>query len=589
MRRSVDVCPMTSLTESTVAVAALTWLTQLVFGELPVDSRTHERPSGRESGIFRLLTARVRTGLVAAAMAATVPMITFAQTTEPAIEKLPAVVKAAVANTSPTGVENGTDKSASVENGPSVKPAIPAFVEVEIQSRFNELRGKLLDDRAAYIDRWLIVVTIVLTFFGIVTVVGGYISFRRFREIETEAKNSVATVTKLAEVAQRNLEEIEKNRKKSDEILRDLSAETAAADPQEAEQAVANVRENPTASLVDQVIALAVSLQQQDKREEAIEKWRAVAHFAEGIDNDLAARAWFSVGYLLQQESEAEANALKLEEAIGAYDEAIRLNPDYAEVYNNRAVAKNTLGRHDAAIADCDEAIRLRPDFAEAYNNRGAAKNALRRHDSAIADFDEAIKLKPDYAEAYNNRGNAKDALERYDAAIADYDKAIRLKPEFAEAYNNRGDTKNALGQHDAAIADYDEAIRLKPDYVEAYYNRGIAKGKLDQYEYAIADFDEAIRLKPDYANAYNGRGASKAALGRHDAAIADYNDAIKLKPDNATAYYNRGLAKNTLGLKDDARKDFETALELARNAGNEELVAKAEEKLGNLATDGDT
>ena len=82
MRRSVDVCPMTSLTESTVAVAALTWLTQLVFGELPVDSRTHERPSGRESGIFRLLTARVRTGLVAAAMAATVPMITFAQTTE---------------------------------------------------------------------------------------------------------------------------------------------------------------------------------------------------------------------------------------------------------------------------------------------------------------------------------------------------------------------------------------------------------------------------------------------------------------------------------------------------------------------------
>ena len=171
-----------------------------------------------------------------------------------------------------------------MQNGPSVKPAIPAFVEVELQRRFNELRGELLDDRAAYIDRWLSVVTIVLTFFGIVTVVGGYISFRRFREIETEAKNSVATVTKLAEVAQRNLEEIEKNRKKSDEILRDLSAETAAADPQEAEQAVANVRENPTASLVDQVIALAVSLQQQDKREEAIEKWRAVAHFAEGID-----------------------------------------------------------------------------------------------------------------------------------------------------------------------------------------------------------------------------------------------------------------------------------------------------------------
>ena len=461
MRRSVNVGPMISVTESTVEVAALTWLTKLLYGELPVDSRTHERPSGRGSGIFRLLTARVRTGLVAAAVAATAPMITFAQTTEPAIEKLPAVVKAAVANTSPTGVENGTDKSASVENGPSAKPAIPAFVEVEIQSRFNELRGKLLDDRAAYIDRWLSVVAIVLTFFGIGAVVGGYISFRRFREIETEAKNSVATVTKLAEAAQRYVEEIERNRKKSDEIIRDMNAETAAEDPEKARQAVTNVLENPTALLIDQVVARAVFLQQQGKREEAIEKWRAVAHVAEAIDNDLAARAWFSVGYLLQQESEAEANALKLEEAIGAYDEAIRLNPDYAEVYNNRAVAKNTLGRHDAAIADYDEAIQLKPDYAEAYYNRGAAKNALRRHNDAITDFDEAIKLKPDYAKAYNGRGNAKDALGQHDAAIADYEEAIKLKPEFAEAYYNRGLAKNRLGLVNEARADFENALVL--------------------------------------------------------------------------------------------------------------------------------
>ena len=313
--------------------------------------------------------------------------------------------------------EKDTDKSASVENGPSAKPAIPAPVEVEIQSRFNALRGELLDDRAAYIDRWLRVVAFVLTFFGFLIVLVGYIGFSRFREIETDAKDSVKVVTELEEVAKRHLEEIEKIHEQSDEHLRDMTAETAADDPAKAKQVVDNVREDPTASLIDKVIARAVFLQQQGKREEAIEKWRAVAHVAEGIDHDLSARASFSVGYLLQIESEEEANGLKLEEAIVAYDEAIR--------------------------------------------------------------------LKSDFVEAYNNRGNAKDVLRR------------------------------------------------------------------------------------------------------HDAAIADYNDAIKLKPDYATAYYNRGLAKNTLGLKDDARKDFETALELARNAGNEELVAKAEEKLGNLSTDG--
>ena len=493
MRRSVDVCPMTSLTESTVAVAALTWLTQLVFGELPVDSRTHERPSGRESGIFRLLTARVRTGLVAAAVAATAPMIAFAETTEPVIESAPVAAKEAEANANPTGDENDTSMQ---------RAAIPAPAEVGLQRHFNELRGELLDDRSAYIDRWLSVVTIVLTFFGIVTVVGGYIGFRRFREIETEAKNSVATVTKLAEAAQRNLEEIEKNRKKSDEILRGLNAETAAADPQEAEQAVANVRENPTASLVDQVIALAVSLQQQDKREEAIEKWRAVAHISEAIDNDLAARAWFSVGYLFQKESETEADGLKLEEAIAAYDEAIRLNPNYAEAYNNRGVAKKTLGRHDAAIADCDEAIRLKPDYVQAYYNRGIAKGELEQYEYAIADFDEAIRLEPNYAKAYNKRGAAKAKLGRHDAAIADYDEAIRLNPNLAEAYYNRGNAKSVLGQHEAAVADYAEAIRLKPDFAEAYYTRGLAKKALGLVNEARADFENTLVLARNANNA---------------------------------------------------------------------------------------
>ena len=70
----------------------------------------------------------------------------------------------------------------------------------------------------------------------------------------------------------------------------------AAKNPAEANQAVKRMsRENPEASLTDKAIADAVSLQQQGKRDDAIEKWRALAHIAEGSDNDLAARAWFSL------------------------------------------------------------------------------------------------------------------------------------------------------------------------------------------------------------------------------------------------------------------------------------------------------
>ena len=112
---------------------------------------------------------------------------------------------------------------------------------------------------------------------------------------------------------------------------------------------------------------------------------------------------------------------------------------------------KGFLGRHFAAISDYDIAIRLEPDAADAYYNRGVAKVNLTTH-AAIADYDIAIRLKPDFVQAYNNRGLAKADLGQYSAAIADYDTAIRLKPDTAEAYLNRGLAKVKLGQYIAAI-----------------------------------------------------------------------------------------------------------------------------------------
>ena len=121
----------------------------------------------------------------------------------------------------------------------------------------------------------------------------------------------------------------------------------------------------------------------------------------------------------------------------------------------------------------------------------------------------------------------------------------------------------------------------------EAYNNRGNVKLSSGQHEAAIIDFGEAINLKPDFAVAYNNRGSANAALGRHEAAIADFNEAINLKSDYVRAYINRGIAKVKLNLNDEARKDFETALELARNAGDADLLAKAKQWLRDLDADG--
>ena len=61
----------------------------------------------------------------------------------------------------------------------------------------------------------------------------------------------------------------------------------------------------------------------------------------------------------------------KLDEAIAAYREAIRLKPDYAEAHSNLGIALAGQGKLDEAIAEYREAIRLKPDYAAAHNNLG--------------------------------------------------------------------------------------------------------------------------------------------------------------------------------------------------------------------------
>ena len=435
----------------------------------------------------------------------------------------------------------------------------------EILQIENRLRREVLDDRADTVYWWLQAAAIFLALIGVIAVFGGFLAYPRFRDLEREARGHLEEIKRIKQRAER---------------LGEMTAEAAAENPAKAKEAAEIVRQDPAASLTDRAIATALSLQEQGRIEGAIRKWRSVADVAEGTDKNMEARAWFSVGYLCQAESQNP----DLEEVVQAYDKAIRLNPGFVDAYNNRGVAKNALGRHEQAIADFNEALRLTPDDAEAYSNRGVAKNALGQYKDAIADHDEAIRLKPDYAAAYSNRGNAKDDLGLHEEAIADHDEAIRLKPDYAEGYNNRGSTKSALGQHKEAIADHDEAIRLKPDLAEAYYNRGIAKNKLGQHEEAAADYDEAIRLKPDYAAAYYNRGITKNNLDQHEEATADYDEAIRLKPDYAEAYNNRGVVNAAFGRVGEAIQDYEKTLDLAREQGSEELAAKAKralEKLG--------
>ena len=253
----------------------------------------------------------------------------------------------------------------------------------------------------------------------------------------------------------------------------------------------------------------------------------------------------------------------------------------YTEFYIGLTSYKK--GKYEEAIKHYDQAIDINPQSVNAYNNRGNAKRALGRHRDAIADYDQAIDINPQSANAYNNRGNAKCALGRHHDAIADYDQVISINSQYAEAYNNRGNAKCALGRHHDAIADYDQAISINSQYAEAYSNRGNAKRILGRHRDAITDYDQAISINSQYAEAYYNRGIAKVALGQHHDAIADYDQAILIHPHFAEAYYNRGNIYKAIGKYENARTDLQHTFELATEQGKQELAQDAQKSLDQL------
>ena len=216
--------------------------------------------------MIRLLTAWTRITVVAVSMAVSIPAIMFAQTTESATESVPVEAEDVEVNTRPMGDD------AFVETAPFARSEIPVDINVGSQSRFNDLRRELLDDRAKLVDWWLAALAVILGFFAIVAVVGGYIAFARFREIEAEAKNSIVTAKQHEAAIENTRSRIEILLSESEERVQHIKSlatfeyEVAAENPAEANQAIEDAREDPGASLTGKAIADAISLQQQGKK-----------------------------------------------------------------------------------------------------------------------------------------------------------------------------------------------------------------------------------------------------------------------------------------------------------------------------------
>ena len=105
-----------------------------------------------------------------------------------------------------------------------------------------------------------------------------------------------------------------------------------------------------------------------------------------------------------------------------------QINSNLSVTYRNRSMLRNSNSDLKGAISDANEAIALDPSYAEAYEIRGSCEFDENNFPAAIKDCTKAIELKPDYVNAYVTRSFAEQSSGDSTAAKADSDKVDQLR-----------------------------------------------------------------------------------------------------------------------------------------------------------------
>ncbi len=246
----------------------------------------------------------------------------------------------------------------------------------------------------------------------------------------------------------------------------------------------------------------------------------------------------------------------EIQEAIDAYTQAIKIEPNYVAALGERGMIYFLTIKHELALADFNSALKIESKNAKLLNYRGLTlteialrikeneinnKPAADNAQKALTDFNNAIGIEPKNYSFYNSRGKLLLEFEFFNEAIADFEKSILIEPKNEYAFAHLGYAK-FVTEKGKGIEEIDKAISLNPSFAEAFYLRGQVDRIAGRYEEAISDFNRAIELSKYNAKYYNARGMIYFRQQDGDAAVKDFTKAIAEQPDFGTAYYNRAF-----------------------------------------------
>src|SRR5271170_5672789 len=133
------------------------------------------------------------------------------------------------------------------------------------------------------------------------------------------------------------------------------------------------------------------------------------------------------------------------------------------------------------------EAIRIEPCFADAWNNLGTVYFQQKNYEKAMENYEKAVTCSPQFIHALLNRANTAYELKEYFRAESDLEKVIELKPDTSITYFTLGMTYTRLREFNKSLEAFEKATRLagsdKKEQQELAVNHAIVQYYLKRYD----------------------------------------------------------------------------------------------------------
>jgi TolB-like protein/DNA-binding winged helix-turn-helix (wHTH) protein len=269
--------------------------------------------------------------------------------------------------------------------------------------------------------------------------------------------------------------------------------------------------------------------------------------------------------YLRGMKAHARGDAKAYPDAVAAYTEAIRLDPNYALAFAGRSIAySNYAGEFapgtairesfDKALADAHQALAIAPELAEGYLALALFFDGSLAFAQESEAHERARALAPGNAEVLRLSGQFAVHMGHTDLGLTALRRAVVLDPLNPHSHEVLGEALYYARRYQETAAAATDAISLDSDYERAYGYRGLA-------HYGLGDFEGArtsCKAKPDYwisqwclALAYEKLGPhveAEATLAKFE---AENGDASAYQ--YATIYAQRGTMPEALEWLDTA------------------------------------